>query len=386
MKKWILFLLVTAILFLNETNLFAFTKNIKYIYYVKPLFWLGVAWLIYLFPRVRTAARWSLQRFIAQLALGAGIVYFLFQMTAGMIQGFGRSPYAFTPLAILLNLFYVISFTLGVEAVRAYLINSYKGKKIIFYVGLISIFFVLTEVSIKDFVNIHSSFEAVKYIGGTFCPALMKSILVSYFAYLGGFIPAFIYHGVLLAFEWFCPILPNLNWLMNAFLGCFVPIFSLLFVQHLYLLQARQLKRTVSGSEQIFGWLVTSLFSVLIIWFAVGVFPIYPSVIVTGSMEPLIKPGDIVLVQKIPGEETQIGDVIQYLHLEEEIFITHRIIDLDERVGKKLLTKGDNNPSADSDLVMPEQVKGKVIATIPKVGWLTLLLKSRGELPANYEV
>jgi len=385
-KKWILFLLVTAILFLNETNLFAFTKNIKYIYYVKPLFWLGVAWLIYLFPRVRTAARWSLQRFIAQLALGAGIVYFLFQMTAGMIQGFGRSPYAFTPLAILLNLFYVISFTLGVEAVRAYLINSYKGKKIIFYVGLISIFFVLTEVSIKDFVNIHSSFEAVKYIGGTFCPALMKSILVSYFAYLGGFIPAFIYHGVLLAFEWFCPILPNLNWLMNAFLGCFVPIFSLLFVQHLYLLQARQLKRTVSGSEQIFGWLVTSLFSVLIIWFAVGVFPIYPSVIVTGSMEPLIKPGDIVLVQKIPGEETQIGDVIQYLHLEEEIFITHRIIDLDERVGKKLLTKGDNNPSADSDLVMPEQVKGKVIATIPKVGWLTLLLKSRGELPANYEV
>ncbi|MGI6144900.1 MAG: signal peptidase I [Clostridia bacterium] len=386
MKKWFLFLLVTAILFLKETDLFNFTKNINFIYYIRPLLWLGVAGLVYLFPRVRPIARWSLRRYIAQLALGAGIVYFLFQMTAGMVQGFGRSPYAFTPVAILLNLYYVVSFSLGVEAVRAYLINSYKGKKVLFFVGLLSIFFVFTEVSIKGFFNIRSGFEALKYIGGTLCPALAESILTSYFAFLGGFVPAFIYHGVLLAFEWFCPILPNLNWLMKAFLGCFIPIFSLLFVQHLYLLKTRQLKRIISGGEQIFGWLVTSIFSVLIIWFAVGVFPLYPSVIVTGSMEPLIKPGDIVLVKKTPGEETHIGDVIQYLHLEEEIIITHRIIDIDESEGKKLLTKGDNNPSVDSDLVMLEQVKGKVIATIPKLGWLTLLLKSRGDLPANYEV
>lgn len=383
MKRWFLFLLVIVILFLNQSNLFAFNKNIYYIYYIRPLLWLGVAWLVYQFPRYKSAARLSLHRFIAKLALGAGIVYFLFQMTAGMVQGFGRSPYAFTPLAILLNLFYVISFTSGVEAVRAYLINSFKGKKVLFFVGLISVFFVLTEVSIKDFFNIHSGFETVKYIGETFCPSLVESILISYFAYLGGFIPAFIYHGLLLAFEWFCPILPDLNWLMKAFLGCLVPIFSLLFVQHLYLLQARELKRTVSGGEQICGWLVTSTISVLLIWFSVGVFPVYPSVIVTGSMEPMIKPGDIVLVQKMPGAEMQIGDVIQFFHLEEEIYITHRVIAINEDKKKMLQTKGDNNPSADSDLVLLEQVKGRVIATVPKVGWLTLILKSKGEFPFN---
>ena len=42
----------------------------------------------------------------------------------------------------------------------------------------------------------------------------------------------------------------------------------------------------------------------------------------------------------------------------------------------KLLTKGDNNPSVDSDLVMLEQVKGKVIATIP-VGLVNTSLKER---------
>lgn len=388
MKKVVLLLLVIAILFLNESNMFAFSKNINFIYYVRPMLWLAVACLVFSFPRPRFSGRLSLHSFITKLALGAGIVYFLISMTAGMVQGFGRSPYAFTPFALLTNLYYVVSFTAGVEAVRAYLINSYKGKKLLLFIGLISVFFVFTELSVKTFFKIKSGFEAVEFIGGTFCPALAQSIFISYFAYLGGFVPAFVYHVVLLAFEWFCPILPNLNWLMKAFLGYFVPIFSLLFVQHLYLLQARQLKRTVSGSEQILGWLVTSIFSVLIIWFAVGVFPIYPSVIVTGSMEPLIKPGDIVLVKKILGEETQIGDVIQYYHVEEEIIITHRVIAIEASDKNKLhlRTKGDNNQSVDSDPVMLEQVKGKVIATIPKVGWVTLLLRSRGNLPANFEV
>ena len=48
--------------------------------------------------------------------------------------------------------------------------------------------------------------------------------------------------------------------------------------------------------------ILTGVTGVLIIWFAVGLFPIYPSVIITGSMEPLIKPGDIVLLKKTDGE------------------------------------------------------------------------------------
>jgi len=384
--RFLVVLSVLLILFLTNCNTFTFTNNTTFIYFVKPLLWLGVAWLVFLLPRHVAAGRLSLRHFLRTLAVGSAVVYFLVQMTAGMTQGFGRSPYAFTPMAILINIVYVVSFTIGVEMARAYLINGYKGKKVLLIAGLISIFFALPELSLLQLKNIGTFFEAVKYAGGTLFPVLAESAFASYFAYLGGPVPAMFYHGFLLVFEWFCPILPDLNWLMQAFLGCLVPIFSLLFVQHLYLLQARELKRTVTGSEQIFGWLVTSIFSVLLIWFSVGVFPIYPSVIVTGSMEPLIKPGDIVLVQKMPGEEAQLGDIIQYFHLEEEIHITHRVIGIEETDKKRLQTKGDNNPSADSDPVLLEQVKGKIIATIPKAGWLTLLLKSKGPLPANYEV
>jgi signal peptidase len=382
----LIMLFIMVILFLSNTNLVTFTNNNNFIYFGRPLLWLGVGWLVFLFPRIRFAARLSLRCFIAQLAVGAAVIYLLFLMTAGMTQGFGKSPYAFTPLAILLNLFYVVSFTLGVEAARSYLINSYKGKRAVLILGLVSVFFVLTDLSFREIQNIQTNFAAVKYVGSTLCPALAQSVFTSYFAYLGGLVPAMIYHGILLAFEWFCPILPDLSWPMKTFLGCFVPIFSMLFVQQLYLLQARELKRTSTGSEQISGWLFTSIFSVLIIWFAVGLFPFYPSVIVTGSMEPLIKPGDIVLLQKIQGEEAQIGDVIQYFHPEEEIYITHRVMAIDDTDKKKLQTKGDNNPSVDSNPVLLEQVKGKVIVTIPKAGWLTLVLRSKGGNPASLEI
>ena len=90
---------------------------------------------------------------------------------------------------------------------------------------------------------------------------------------------------------------------MKTFLGCFIPTFTLLFVRHLYFLQARILKRTTTESEELFGWLLTSVISVAMIWFAVGIFPVYPSVVVTGSMEPQIKPGDIVLVKKITAKK-----------------------------------------------------------------------------------
>ena len=39
-------------------------------------------------------------------------------------------------------------------------------------------------------------------------------------------------------------------------------------------------------------------------------------------------------------------------------------------------TKGDNNSAVDFEPVHPEQVKGKIIKVIPKVGWPTLLIKT----------
>ena len=334
-----------------------------------------------LFPRTKPVARPSLRRFVINMAVGAAVVYILFMMVGRMITGLGKSPYSFGLVASSINLLYIAGFTLGVEAARSYLVNSYQGKYTVPVVALISLFFVFTRLSLREMQGLEAGMALMQYFGGTFFPAFAESLLTSYFAYLGGFVPAAAFHGILLAFERFSPILPDMTWPMKTFLGCFIPVFTLLFVRHMYFLQARLLKRTAEESNELFGWLLTSVFSVAMIWFAVGIFPVYPSVIVTGSMEPMIKPGDVVLVQKLEGDEVRLGDVIQYYHPEIKINITHRVIDINREGQMALITKGDNNSSVDADPVMPEQVKGKVIKVLPKVGWFTLILKSEQPVP-----
>ena len=136
-----------------------------------------------------------------------------------------------------------------------------------------------------------------------------------------------------------------------------------------------------------FSYLVQFFASIMFYWFCIGVFPLYPNVILTGSMEPGIKPGDAVIIKKISEEEDiyklAVGDVINFDR--GEINITHRIIKIEEDSAGNLqfVTKGDNNKSEDVQPVMPNDINGTVIKTVPKVGILALLVKARKEVPDN---
>lgn len=177
-------------------------------------------------------------------------------------------------------------------------------------------------------------------------------------------------------------MLPNLQWITTAVVGIMCPVFFLTAIQSIFLKEAKLIKKRDKAQESVFSWILTSLFSIGVIWFVVGVFPIYPSVIATGSMEPMIKPGDVILVRKVEDiKEVQIGDVIQFRR--DNILISHRVLEIkeDDKKGISYRTKGDNNSGADTELVIPEDIKGKIISVVPKIGWPTLLIKSRQDVP-----
>jgi signal peptidase len=108
-----------------------------------------------------------------------------------------------------------------------------------------------------------------------------------------------------------------------------------------------KIKLREQKAEKPSVWIVSSVISILIIWFAVGVFPIFPTVILTGSMKPAIDPGDVVILRKADPSDVKVGDVIQYWR--GDVFIIHRVINI-EATGE-FQTKGDNNISPDSNLV-----------------------------------
>lgn len=102
-------------------------------------------------------------------------------------------------------------------------------------------------------------------------------------------------------------------------------------------------------------------------------------VIVSGSMEPNLNIGDIVIVKSIKNREENIkvGDIISFR--KGQSVITHRItnIEKDENGILRIATKGDNNNTEDDGRILINNIEGKVVQKIPKIGYVTILLQDK---------
>ena len=148
-----------------------------------------------------------------------------------------------------------------------------------------------------------------EFIASTFIPLLVENILATYFAFLGGPIPAFIYQFGIMLFERVTPILPNSLWVINALFSSLSLFIGLILIREVYQYETREVKIT-REKEGMFGWLTMAFTFILFIWFAVGVFTIYPRVILSGSMEPDISRGHVVLINR--DAEADLGEVVSF--------------------------------------------------------------------------
>ena len=93
----------------------------------------------------------------------------------------------------------------------------------------------------------------------------------------------------------------------------------------------------------------------------------------SGSMEPTIMTGDIIIVQKKSVYTT--GDVVTFD--DDGRIVTHRIIrEQGEGDSRYYETKGDANRSADEARVTRSDIVGAVTFTIPKLGYMVAFAKS----------
>ena len=90
-------------------------------------------------------------------------------------------------------------------------------------------------------------------------------------------------------------------------------------------------------------------------------------VVLSGSMEPALSPGDVVIVDA--AAPVRVGDVITYRTGGDSVPTTHRVVG--ERDGG-YETKGDANENVDAGLVAPETIIGRTVLVIPFVGHVIL--------------
>ena len=385
---WYIILALLAIIYLLNNTIISLLGDIGS-YLIRPMLWLCLFIVtlkiaqseglnILNFKRIR---RWNL----GKTPVHAGVLLGGFQVSVlilvGIFSGFGKSPYSFSPIAILINMFFVGSFLLGTELSRSYIIN--KGaktsrNKLTYFIMFATLLYMLISISADQFnvLNFQEPVRALEFIGKVLITALSMNILASYLSYLGGATASMGYVGILLAFEWFSPILPNPHWTIIALVGTVIPSIGFTILQQSIESPEERKKRHRRKKSDHASWTAVAIFGLIVVFFSFGYLGVKPTVVYSGSMSPTLQVGDIVIIDKVEPEEIKEGDIIQYLSYDNVTIIVHRVVEIQQGEKTFYITKGDANDKPDSDLIAENRILGKSIFTIPKIGLIQIFIRN----------
>lgn len=114
------------------------------------------------------------------------------------------------------------------------------------------------------------------------------------------------------------------------------------------------------------------------------------NVVVSGSMEPVMYRGDIVVLEQanllgfheFSPDDVKVGDIVVYNAAWHEGPVIHRVINIAEINGSTVFEiKGDNNDVSDPYWVTKSQIKSRVLTyngqplIIPKIGYISILIR-----------
>ena len=135
--------------------------------------------------------------------------------------------------------------------------------------------------------------------------------------------------------------------------------------------QTEESKRKYAGLQRAVTISGYSIAIVLLIFSALSFSGVVKArIVLTGSMEPVISTGDIIVTTPITRKVPQVGDVIAYqakrFNGENVAVFSHRIISGDLQSG--FVVKGDANKSPDNKKPAAPDILGVVIFVIPFLG------------------
>ncbi len=368
--------LLVAIYLLVNFALSNFLSAELNIYLVQPILWTALAAAAFHGWKNGLDERPPLNTGLVFLALLTGAFQIAILILAGMFYSFGRSPYSHQALLLMGNLLYVGTMLVGIEMSRAYLLAVLGRRSPMLAIGLLTIVFSMICIPAGKIFFMGDPKDNFRIVGGTILPAISENVLASFLAVLGGPIPAIVFRGALLAFEWISPILPKLHWAITAFIDTLAPVIGLLVIRSQCMPAAVVEEETKSRPSKGVTtlWLVIAVLAVALLWFNTGLFGFGPFVVVGDSMEPALLAGDMVITRTVPAESIKVGDIIRFQR--NNAYVLHRVIDIQkDAAGIVFITRGDGN-NTDDPPVAEDMLEGKAIFTVPKIGWFNIAVRS----------
>ena len=369
-SKILTIIVIIVILFYGLLANFKLVNEINtiYLYYINPLFWIVLA--VLLKNTINDVYRsLKIKKEIIYCTIICALIYVMIYMVSGLFLTFGKNPYFTTIKGFIINLWIFGTIIIAKEFIRYKLINNVYGKDKVKIAVLISIVYIIIDIGINKYISASfSMLMIVKEICQTIIPLIAKNILYSYIAMNSNYLPTLIYEMATKLYLWISPILPNAPWVMTAIIDSTIPVILFLYARYIiYKNSTLKFKQEIDAINP--KSMVPFLIIVILgIWFAIGIFPIKPVAIASGSMEKELYTGDIAIIKKCNANDVEVGDIIEYQM--EGYTVIHRIMEKKQKKGEYFfVTKGDNNDAEDAKEVSESQLIGKIIFKIKYLGY-----------------
>ena len=172
------------------------------------------------------------------------------------------------------------------------------------------------------------------------------------------------------------PIVPNINEYFKTIIELLLPAYILWRTYKEFGSKKGKSDIRRSFIVQRVTTVILLIFLTVTIALTSGAFKYYALAIGSDSMNPKIKKGDVVIVEKIPQDNIgslKVGEVLVYKY--NDIVVVHRIIKM-EKINDNYYfrTKGDNNNTEDAWTIDQVSVVGKAVTMIPYAGIPTVWL------------
>ena len=322
-----------------------------------------------------------------KLCLFYSIAFLVLKYSLGMVTGFYKNLYDLSFKGILVNTIPVIIIIL-LEEICRFTINEKSGRNRLILCTNVLIFTLVDFSLITSFVGVNDLETFLKTLTTSFNQALFMNVGLSLISYKHGIKPALIYSFIFNLYKYFVPIVPGFSAYVETIVDMLIPILIvvLLHIGIPEIFKKKKNKEDIRDKRLITKLIGAVLLILILIVVSLNsnIFRYWSCVVGSGSMEPTINIGDIIIVDKSYSKNPQVlnkGDILVFKINDK--FYTHRIIDVLYVDGEKqFITQGDREGQAVDDwIVTKNEIVGVTKMRLRYIGlpsiWLRDLMKGK---------
>lgn len=302
------------------------------------------------------------------------IGFIIMEYGLGFLTGYVVSPYKNDILNILKNMFPTLLMIVLSEFLRYMIVKKGEKNKIILCYTIF--LFILIDLTINvRYWDLSIGSELLKFITFVFLTSFFKNIMLTTFTYKYGMKPSILYRLILELYVYIIPFSPDLGLYLESVLLMLFPIILGRVVSFGFDKSKKEKRSNKKNYSVVVIFVI--IFTSLIVALNSNLFRFWMVAVGSGSMEPTINVGDLIIVDKKYQDkldELAVGDVLVF-KIGKNIY-THRITKITNNDGKySINTKGDRKGQMeDSWIVTNDDVIGVVKYKIKYIGYPTVWL------------